>query len=98
MNDEYKQLRSIADKIYYRFNDVLDDSGAAGSLAGEVRNIVEDFEQQKNPRSIEDRIKRVIEHLKDIRSDGAVMDSRDADDLIDRYEDLRQDIRGLSNY
>ena len=98
MNDEYKQLRGFADKIFYRFNDVLDDRNAAGGLAGEVRNVVEDFEQQKNPRSIEDRIKRLIDQLKAARSSGQIMDSGDADDLIDRYEELRQRIRELSNY
>jgi hypothetical protein len=98
MNPEYKDLRIKADKIFYRCNDVLDDKGAAGSLTGEVRNVVEDFEQGKNPRSIEDRIKRIIEQLKDIRSQGQIMDTGDADDLIDRYEELREELRGMSNY
>ena len=98
MNPDYQRLRSEADKLFYRFKDVLDDPAAAGGLAGEVRNVVEDFEQNKKPRSIEDRIKRVIDHLERVRSEGSVISSGDADDLVDRYEDLRRELRKLDNY
>lgn len=98
MSPEYQNLRQVADKLYYRFNDVVDDKNAAAGLASDVRNVVEDFDQQKKPRSIDDRIKRVIDQLSNIRTDGAVMDSGDADDLRDRYEDLREELRGLDNY
>lgn len=98
MSPEYQRLRQTADRLYYRFNDVVDDKGAAAGLASEARNVVEDFDQQKKPRSIDDRVKRVIEQLGHIRADGAVIDSGDADDLRDRYEDLREELRGLDNY
>lgn len=98
MSQDYKDLRSQADRIFYRFNDVLDDRGAAGSLASEVRNVVEDFDMQKAPRSVEDRIKRLVEQLKRVRSEGKIMDAGDADDLIDRYEELREQLRRLPNY
>src|SRR3712207_5658899 len=99
MSPDYKRLRGEADRIYYRFNDVLDDKGAAGSLVSEVRNVVEDFDQQKKPRSIEDRIKRVQQQLRALDDQcSTAMDASDIDDLLDRYEELRQDLHDLDNY
>lgn len=98
MNPDYQRLRQVADRLYYRFNDVVDDKNAAASLAREVRNVVEDFDQQKKPRSIDDRVKNVIGQLEQIRSSGTAISPSDADDLRDRYEDLRRDLRDLENY
>lgn len=99
MNADYQRLRQQADHLFHRFNDVVDDRAAAGSIAGNIRNVVEDFEMNKNPHSIEDRVKRVVEDLKGLRhGDGATMDFGDVDELIDSYEDLREDIRDLDNY
>lgn len=99
MSPDYQNLRGVADKLFYRFKDVVDDTAAASGLAGEVRNIVEDFEMNKNPHSIEDRIKRVIESLKELRrGDSNTMDFGDVDELIDQYEDLRESLRDSDNY
>lgn len=98
MSPEYQNLRGQADKIWFDFNDKVDDKSAAGGLEREIRGVVDDFEQQKNPRSIEDRVKRVIDQLEDMRSGGTVMDAGDADDLVDKFEELRQDLRRLPNY
>ncbi|MDB5181619.1 MAG: hypothetical protein JWP13_382 [Candidatus Saccharibacteria bacterium] len=99
MSPDYQRLRSIADRIYNRFNDVVDNHSGARGIAGEVRNIVEDFEMNKKPRSIDDRVKRTIESLKQLRhGDSGTMDVGDIDELIDQYEDLRREIRSLDNY
>lgn len=99
MNPEYQALRSIADKLFYRFKDVTDDRAASSSIASEVRNVVEDFEMNKNPHSIEDRVKRIIEGLRNIDDhSNSTMDSGHVDELTEAYEDLREHIRKLSNY
>jgi hypothetical protein len=99
MNPEYQQLRQLADQLFHRFNDVVDDKGATGTLLGNIRNVVEEFEMSKNPHSIEDRVKNIIEELKDFRrEDVQVMDTGHADQLIEGYEQLREHIRKLSNY
>jgi hypothetical protein len=98
MNPDYKELRSQADRLHYRFNDVCDDKNAAAGMAGEVRNVVEDFEMNKSPRSIDDRVKRLLEELKRARSSGQPISSTDALDLIQHYEQLREELHRLPNY
>lgn len=99
MSPEYESLRSQADKLFYRFNDVVDDKAAAGALLGNVRNVVEEFEMNKNPHSIEDRVKNIIEEVKQIaRGETQIMDRGNAEELVHSYEKLREQIRGLPNY
>jgi chaperonin cofactor prefoldin len=99
MNPEYQRLRDQADQLFHRFNDVVDDKGATGTLLGNIRNVVEEFEASKNPHSIEDRVKNIIEELKEFRSEGnQAMETGHAEELIADYEKLREQIRDLSNY
>jgi hypothetical protein len=99
MNDDYKRLRERADHLFRRFNDTVDNGAAAGSLAAEIRNVVEDFEMSKSPRSIDDRVKRVMEGLDELKRSGPdTMDYGDIDELHDGYEDLRGELRDLDNY
>lgn len=98
MNDEYKELRERADKLFHHFNDVCDDRVKASEIAKDVRGVVEEFEMNKNPHSIEDLVKHLAEAFKELRGHSEVIDPRHADELYDGYEDLRQDIRKLSNY
>lgn len=99
MSPDYKNLRGEADKLFYRFKNVVDDTAAASGLAGEVRGVVEDFDSNKNARFIEDRIKRLIESLKALRRSGSdTMDAGNVAELIDKYEELRQQVRKADNY
>jgi hypothetical protein len=99
MNPEYQRLRQQADHLFHRFNDALSDKSRAGSLASNVRNVVEDIEMQKNPHSIEDRVKRVVEGIKELyHADDGVMPLGHCEELKREYEDLRKEVRELSNY
>lgn len=100
MNPEYKRLREEANQLWFRFKDQMDDKRAAESLFGEVRDIVEMFEMNKNPHSIEDRVKHLTEELRGLRNhgDGQEMDFSHIDEFVDDYEALRRKIRELSNY
>lgn len=99
MDQNYQELRRQADRLWHRCNDCVDDKNAARSLLDETRNVVEDFEMNKKPRSIDDRIKRVIQELEELKRGGSeVMDFGDIDELRDGYEELREDLRKLPNY
>lgn len=99
MNDDYKRLRQTAERIMYRFRDVTDDHAAARSIESDVRNVVEDFEMNKEPRSIDDRVKRIMAALEKLNDgDGQTIDHNDINELIDQYEELREDLRDLDNY
>lgn len=99
MNDDYKRLRQEAEKLFFRFKDRVDDRNAGSGIEHQVRDLVEQFEMNKPPRSIEEKIKQLQNELR--RLDNAaspVMDAADLDDFVDRYEDLRMELRELDNY
>ncbi|HSH18258.1 MAG TPA: hypothetical protein VK978_02650 [Candidatus Saccharimonadales bacterium] len=99
MNDDYKRLREEANELYHRFNDTVDDRVAAAGLKEDVRNIVEYFEMNKPPRSIEGYIKEVQQQIRSLDNQAsAAMDADDLDELLDGYEDLREELRELDNY
>lgn len=101
MNAQYQELHRQADRLYHRFRDKVDqpDSDAMRRLEQELKQVVEDFESDRKPRSIEDRIKRVIGALDDLQHHGGTMiDFADADELHDQYEDMRRDLRKLPDF
>lgn len=99
MSPEYQRLRQQADRLWHRFNDTVDDKDLARGLEKEIRAVVEDFEQGKKPRSIDDRVKRVLQLIHEFKDAGPeAMDFGDLDDLHDGYEDLRGELRDLDNY
>jgi uncharacterized coiled-coil DUF342 family protein len=99
MSPDYQRLRQQADRLWHRFNDTVDNKDNARGLEQEIRAVVEDFEQNKKPRSIDDRVKRCLEqihHFKDTGPD--TMDFGDLDELHDGFEELREELRDLDNY
>ncbi len=99
MDPNYQELRRQADRLFHRFNDCVDDKNATRQLQEELRDVVEDFEMNKKPRSIDDRIKQVLQKLEELKDgDGQSIDHGDIDELHDGYEDLREDLRKLPNY
>ncbi len=99
MTDDYQRLHQQADRLYHRLKDVVDNHAAGDVVAADARNVAEDFEMNKQPRSIEDRVKRVTESLKQLeRGDGQTIDFNNLEELVDNYEELREEIRELDNY
>jgi len=101
MNPNYKPLQQQADRLRHRVQDRIDDDShaLARQLTQASRNVMEDIESSKAPRSVESRIQqvqRVLEELKEKES--SVMSARDADTLEEDYEELRREIRKLPNY
>jgi polyhydroxyalkanoate synthesis regulator phasin len=99
MNAYYQSLRQQADQLFHKFNDVVDDPAATGGLKQEIRDIVEWCEMEKNPRSIEDKIKHVEEELREIsHKDAELIDRGHVDMLLDMVEHLRENVRRMPNY
>jgi hypothetical protein len=99
MNAYYQSLRQEADQLFHKFNDVVDDRVATGGLKLELRDIVEWCEMEKNPHSIEDKIKHVDEELRQLSRSGVQeIDRGHVDMLIDMTEHLRENVRRMPNY
>lgn len=99
MDADYQRLHQEAEELFHRFNDVVDDKAATMELDENIRDVGEEFEMSKNPRSIEDKIEGVISSLKLMRRGGSEeMDFSNIDELIRDFEGLRQKVRDLPNY
>lgn len=99
MNPEYQRLYEEAKQLFFHLNDVVDDKSAAGTLLSNAKNVMEEFEMSKNPHSIEDIVKGLVADFQQLeRTSAPVMEQQHYGDFINGYENLRQQIRGLSNY
>ncbi|HSH56299.1 MAG TPA: hypothetical protein VK983_05780 [Candidatus Limnocylindrales bacterium] len=101
MNGQYEEIYQQAERLHYRFRDVVDqpDAPEMQRLRAETKELLDAIESDKKPRSIEDLVKRIMSELDRIKEgDGTLMDSSDADELRDEYEDLRQELQELPNY
>lgn len=92
MQDVYKQAIALQHKL----RDYVDDPSHAviGQLKAEVQRLTDEIESRKNPRSLEDRVKQIIRLLESAEGSPA-MSNHHIDDLRDRCEDIRQDLRKL---
>ena len=92
MQDIYKQ----AIDLQFKFRDYRDEKSHPVSLQLErqIQRLTDDIESQKNPRSLEDLVKQIIRILSEADGSG-VMDNRHIDDLKDRCENIRDDLRKL---
>ncbi len=90
------ELRKEAINLRQVFRDKIDDSSKpeAHELENAITRIEDDIQSKKPPRSIEDQLKRVIQLLSSGDGKG-FMDDRDLDDLKDRCEDMRNQVRKL---
>ncbi len=92
MDHLYKQIVAFQFKV----KDYTDDPShhVAQSLKQEVQRLEDEAQVRKNPRSLEDRVKRVIRILEEA-GEAEVMDHHHAEELIERCEDFRQDLRKM---
>lgn len=80
----------------HRCNDYIDDdsSSAAQELRREVQRFEDEVQVHKNPRSVENRVKQVIQLLHKTAEHSAMSEGH-ADELIDRCEDFRRELQKL---
>lgn len=98
---QYARARNQAEDLEYKLKDLLDDknNSSAQALLSGAKAILEDFESQKNPRSIEDKVRRIIDQLESLsRQKQEVIDYRHADLIQNGYARMRQDLRNFDNY
>lgn len=101
MDPNYKPIQQQADKLHHKFIDICDDreSSLARTLENETKEVREDIESNKAPRSVEDRIKRIQQQLQQAKAhEVSALSPEDADFLFDAYEHLRVSLRQMPNY
>jgi hypothetical protein len=101
MDQNYKDIHQQADKLFYKFQSIIDDKNdaMATSAQHEIKEIVECIEMNKAPRFIEDRVREVQKMMEKVRSGQShMMTPEDAALLIHEYEHLREQLRRLPNY
>lgn len=101
MDDQYKPIYKQAQSLQFTINDWIDDhaSPMAGGIKQLIRSLQDDMEMNKSPRTVEERIKAIDRQLQQMgEGEVPVMSRHHADELQRKFEDLRRDLRGLSNY
>lgn len=91
MQEQHKEAIRMLDK-YRQFAD-LPHSRSSEELKRSLEKLEDMFEQQKNPRSIEDHIKQIQGIIANLRNDE--MSYSERDDLKDRCDDMRMALRKL---
>ena len=101
MDAPYQPFRQQAVDLQHRLHDSLDDHNhpLAHVLQREVTELVNDFESNRNPRSVEERIKQIQHGLIQMRAQGdTVMDYNQNQSLHHSYEQMRENVRRLPHY
>lgn len=101
MDAQYKHLYQEVRNLKHKLQDLIDDHSheLARALKNEVQRLEDEMESSKKPRSLEDRIKSIQQHLDRAKNDQqGVMDVRHVNMLDDKFDDLRMGLRRLPNY
>lgn len=98
----FSALHKQAVQLSYKANDFIGGDythPSARSLQHEVRQLQEDFEMRKHPRSIEGRIKTIQNQLRQSQNlSNSYMNYNEFDFLHDNLEAMRMNLRKLNNY
>lgn len=92
MDHLYKQVLAFQ----HRVKDCTDDPKhpTAQALKQAVQRLEDDVQVRKNPRSVEDQVKRVIQALEHAGKSES-MSHHHVDYLIEQCEDFRRDLRKM---
>ncbi len=92
MDHFYKEIV----KFQRRCNDVTDDpkSHTGQALKVAVQRLEDDVQVRKNPRSIEDQVKRVIELLEEAGKE-QVISHHHVHELVEHCEEFRKELRKM---
>jgi hypothetical protein len=92
MDNIYRQAVSMLNKLGTYIDEP--NNQAAKQLKSEVQRLTDEIEVKKNPRSLEDRVKNIL-NLTDKAQAAGIIDHHHADDLEDTCRDLQQQLRKL---
>lgn len=101
MNQEYEQLFRDCQNLEFKVRDLLDDrSNPIGQqLISQTKDLTSDIRAQKNPRSVEDRVKRIINTFDSAQEHGdSIMDYNHMAFFVQSYERVIEKLRKFSNY
>jgi hypothetical protein len=101
MDPNYKPIYQKAQDLEHQVHDAIDDHNHPNVrvMRNEMRALMDDMESNKNPRTVEDRVKVIQRQLTQIRSQGdQAMDYGHIDQFHRHFEDMRQDLRKFHNY
>jgi hypothetical protein len=99
MTAEYQALRQRAEAAYNHLKDAVSDKAAAGGCIENAHLVMDDCDASRNPRSIEDRIKQIIQSLKGISHTGSpAMPADRAVAMTRLFEDLQMQVKRMPNY
>lgn len=101
MDRTYQQHQQRARRLEDQVKDMMDDHNhpQARLLHEEFRRLTEDFEQQKNPRSIEARMNTIERQLQQAEhSNDRFMNVNHVTGLQDHVRDWKQEVRKFPHY
>lgn len=101
MTSEYKDLYRTADKLQFRFRDVLDepDNPEARGLLRSLENFREQVEMEKNPRMLEDIAQRLAEEFKHANTRQVTfMSTNHLSEFYQEFESIIHHLRKFENY
>jgi hypothetical protein len=101
MDPTYQNWHRTADALHYRIRDAIDmpDHPAARAIREQMDHLIDDCEQRKHPRNIEERIKAIMRLIEPARNGSQPFISvHDAVSFHDDLEDLRRALREHPNY
>jgi hypothetical protein len=87
--------RQIID-LQRKWRDHLDDPNNSGArqVDSAIQRLEDDIQTNKNPRSIEDQVKRLLQQLNSLENT-SVMDNSHLNDLQRSFESMRDSLRKL---
>lgn len=100
-NEQYKEALKHAENLEHKLKDLIDNKqhSISQSLLSEAKRLVDELENKKNPRSLEDRVKSIMTLLHHADQEGeAVMDHRHSQSLHHEYEHFMMSLRKFDNY
>lgn len=99
---QYQALHKQATDLNYKVHDMIGGDSShphAAALQREVRELMEDIEVRKMPRTIEDRVKTIQRQLKQAQvQQHSYLSYNEFDYLHDNYEHIRRGLQQWHNY
>lgn len=90
-------LRKQVINMQFKIKDLMDvpNDSAAARLTNEVQGLEDDLQVKKNPRTIEDRVERIINLLKGDARRAPIMNIEHLQMLEQWFEGMRNNLRRL---
>jgi hypothetical protein len=101
MDQHYHPVYQQAVNLRNQYHDVVDNPNhpMAHILQREIHDLVEDMEKNKNPRTLENRVKTIQRQLLETRMQGDdILSSNHVDYFHHNYEQMRNNIRRFPHY